>query len=554
MSETAVEVEARSDGYQVVYQGKRLYTDANPRAAADRRAAAATIPPRHLIMVPSPLLWYGIDRLMARDDAPEAVLCVELDRNLAAFSAHNFPPALRDDPRLTFLTGDDQATLDAALTSIGVDTFSGCDIITLSGGFALNSRRYRALETHLRSVLRANWQNRLSLIRLGRRWLLNVFNNLAELPNSRSLDESTADRPTVLVGAGQSLEHCLDALQRFRSEVRIVAVDTALGSLYAAGIQPDYVIVLESQLINREHLLGFMRHGTTFVFDISSAPQIVRQVEPQFRCFFASRFTECAFLRRLERSGLPATWIPPRGSVAVAGLETLSNRIGRPLYLLGTDFSFQTGKPHARGTGSHRWYLRHCSRLHPDSLYAQAMQRPLVTLSDKNGAKARSDTILAGYRLQLLDVLSRIAGPAYDLSPGGLSIELPRAACDALGEHAFAGQSPVSGARAQPLAPPPTRTPPAPASSMVREFLEAQLTMEHALLSDAIGDLEQLYREGSLDPVVIRRVLSSCDYLEIDFPARVKPAEASASNVHQLLVSARHFARVLQNVLTRLAG
>ncbi len=551
MNEAAVEVEARSDGHQVVYQGKRLYSDANPRAAAARRAAAAVIPSRHLIIIPSPLLWYGVDRLMAREDAPAAVLCVEVDRNLATLSAQNIPPALQDDPRITFLTGDDQATLDAALTAIGVDAFSGCDIISLSGGFALNPRRYRALETHLRTVLRANWQNRLSLIRLGRRWLSNVLNNLAELPSSRSLDTLEADGPTVMVGAGPSLEHCIGFLQRFRSELTIITVDTALGCLHAAGIQPDYVIVLEAQLINREHLLGLMRRGSTFVFDLSSAPQIVRQVEPQFRCFFASRFTESAFLSRLEAAGLPGTWIPPRGSVAVAGLESLSTRIGRPLYLLGTDFSFRPGKPHARGTGSHRWYLRHYSRLHPDSLYEQALQRPLVTLTDKNGRNARSDTILAGYRLQLRDVLSGMAGPAYDLSSEGLDIGLLRADCETLDEHALAAQ-PTGAAATRPLAPIPTLS--GPTSAEIHRLVEAQLANERTLLANAISDLEELYREGSLDPAVIRRVLSSCDYLEIDFPTRVKPENASPSNVHQLLVSARHFARVARNALARLAG
>jgi len=548
----APELASRPDGMQVRFRGRFLYSDRTPRSGAERRAAAAALPPRHLIIVPSPLLWYGVEQLLQRSDAPGALLCVELDPALAALSRRYLPPSLAQDSRVRFITLDDPATLDASITELGCEAFSGCDIVSLSGGYLLHRSRYRALESYLRAVLRRNWQNRLSLIRLGRRWLLNTFTNLPDLAESRALSEYRFERPVVLVAAGESLEAHLPSLRAHRGAICIVAADTALGPLVEGGVTPDLVVVLEAQLINLEHVLGFLNTGAAFAFELSSAPQLLRRIPPERRYFFASRFTETAALRRLEQTAPVKPWIAPRGSVAVAALEAVARAAPEDIavHLVGTDFAFRLGKPHARGSGSHRWYLRYTERLAPDALYDQAIARPLLTLQDESGQTVRSDTILAGYRDQLLHAIAVSGVSALEIAADGpftgLPTGLPRSTYTGISAEEVTGDAPQ----------------PAPVSTAaaterrrsVLTFLKAEL----ARLEDAVGHLERISEGadsgGSTrgDGASLSRILAECDYIEIDFPSPSAAGETTTpQHLRRLIVSARHFRRVTRNAYRR---
>lgn len=548
----APELASRPDGMQVRFRGRFLYSDRTPRSGAERRAAAAALPPRHLIIVPSPLLWYGVEQLLQRSDAPGALLCVELDPALAALSRRYLPSSLAQDSRVRFITLDDPATLDASITELGCEAFSGCDIVSLSGGYLLHRSRYRALESYLRAVLRRNWQNRLSLIRLGRRWLLNTFTNLPDLAESRALSEYRFERPVVLVAAGESLEAHLPSLRAHRGAICIVAADTALGPLVEGGVTPDLVVVLEAQLINLEHVLGFLNTGAAFAFELSSAPQLLRRIPPERRYFFASRFTETAALRRLEQTAPVKPWIAPRGSVAVAALEAVARAAPEDVavHLVGTDFAFRLGKPHARGSGSHRWYLRYTERLAPDALYDQAIARPLLTLQDESGQTVRSDTILAGYRDQLLHAIAVSGVSALEIAADGpftgLPTGLPRSTYTGISAEEVTGDAPQ----------------PAPVSTAaaterrrsVLTFLKAEL----ARLEDAVGHLERISEGadsgGSTrgDRASLSRILAECDYIEIDFPSPSAAGETTTpQHLRRLIVSARHFRRVTRNAYRR---
>ncbi len=567
----AAELVSRQDGMQIRFRGRFLYSDHTPRSGAERRAAAAALPERHLIIVPSPLLWYGVEQLLQRSDAPGAVLCVELDSALAELSRRHLPPALAEHPRLRFITSDDRAVLDAAITELGSEEFSGCDIVSLTGGYALHRARYRALENYLRAVLRRNWQNRLSLIRLGRRWLINTFTNLPDLAESRPLTEYRCERPVVLIGAGESLEAHIPSLREHRGDICVVAADTALGPLTEGGVTPDLVVVLEAQLINLEHVLGMLDTGAAFAFELSSAPQLLRRIPPERRYFFASRFTETAALRRIEQTVPAQPWIAPRGSVAVAALEAIARAAGRAVtvHLIGMDFSFRLGKPHARGSGSHRWYLRYTERLAPDALYDQAIARPLVMFHDESGKPLRSDSILAGYRDQLQDAIAVSGVSARELTTGGaqsgLPTGFPRAGYSELSSSSLSlspASSPMASARPTVPAAPPTaagsstaetdRSTTAERYRSVVNFLEQELVR----LENAVADLERITKDTGDDALgeteaLRSRVLTECDYLEIDFPTPTGKKPLTPQQVQRLLVSARHFRRVTRNASRR---
>lgn len=61
------------------------------------------------------------------------------------------------------------------------------------------------------------------------------------------LGECTSAKPVVIVGAGPSLNWCLPAISRFRSDLIIVAASGAVPSLWKSALIPDWTIALEAQ-------------------------------------------------------------------------------------------------------------------------------------------------------------------------------------------------------------------------------------------------------------------------------------------------------------------
>ena len=53
-------------GLTVFYRGKNLYSSSEPREGARRRAAAARLEDRSLVLVPGPGLGYGLEVLLER--------------------------------------------------------------------------------------------------------------------------------------------------------------------------------------------------------------------------------------------------------------------------------------------------------------------------------------------------------------------------------------------------------------------------------------------------------------------------------------------------------
>ncbi len=415
-------------GPTVFYRGLHLYSSRRPEAAPDRLASDTTLPPETLILIPSLGLGYGVDRLLERLPRQSHVLCVEHDPalwNLARQARRD----LSGRDHVTLLLAEDLEPLKDFLDTLPAGRYRRVVTLALCGGARLFPGFYRSVETLLADGIQTYWQNRMTLLHMGRLFIKNLYANLALLPRARDLGGLATDRPVVAVGAGPSLSAVLPLLRRVRERTTLLAVDTALPVLLGSGLTPDYVLALEPQFININDFIGLPEASVAVLADLASSPQVVRFCLERRHCevfFFSSVFHPLSLWRRLEEERLRPLAIPPLGSVGVAAVYAALLITRGAVLCCGLDFSYPLRRTHAAGSPSLTAELASARRSRPVGHveFAALTERPRVTLRDKKGARVESDLVLSSYAKHLRAL---IAGEkrVYDLSPMGLDLGAP---------------------------------------------------------------------------------------------------------------------------------
>ncbi len=501
-------------GFTILHRGKNLYSSSEPRGGACRRAEAARLQERCLILVPGLGLGYGLERLLERLPAGSHLLCVETDPRLPALAA-SFPPPR--DPRFTLALSRQAAV--AAARALGLHRFRRVQAVPLCGSYHLDRAGYDGILQILEEEIRQFWQNRITLAHMSRLWLRNLFTNLAILASGGEALAPPVDRPILVAGAGPSLEAARPRIARARERLTLLAVDTALPAL--DSLAPDWVYALEGQHYNLEDFLPVRDPGLTLLCDLSSCPAVLR-LFPRRRPF-ATRFHPLALFDRLQAAGLLPPELPPLGSVGVTAVQAALSLTAGPVLLAGLDFCYPDGRTHARGTPSHRRALAACSRLAPPgsgSLEALAA-RPLLRVAGKAGRQYQTDLVLRSYALQLR-ALAQANGRLYDLGAEGLETGARPLRTD--GElEAVLG--------AGPWPPAPFLPPFSPQAAQVRDFLRAEV----GLLQAAERELEKALQRGTGTGPAVALV----DYILLATPEADPRRLADRGNLALALANAR---------------
>lgn len=352
MPSASVDVEAGSDGQQVKYEGRRLYSS-RPHSGATARARRIDLPTEALCIVASPLLGYGVDVLTSRLPESSRLILLEANPELRKLTLEYCDtPVLSLQEARTWLHDTDDASLLQ---------FRRVHLVSLNGGYALNARAYREYEDACRVRLQRAWQNKMTTIHMGRMWIANVIENLALLPTASDAGRLRTEKPVAVVGAGPSLDCTIDTLKALRDRLFVVCVDTAYRTLVVRGIRPDLVCIVEAQHANALDFVGVPRANLAVCAELSSHPPLLRTCRRLH--LFSSTFGDAKLLDRLSQASLRPTALPPLGSVGVAALYLAGRMTEGPILTFGLDFAFLHGKTHARGTPKHLLDLRSMSRM-----------------------------------------------------------------------------------------------------------------------------------------------------------------------------------------------
>lgn len=348
---------------------------------------------------------------MVEFDGPLAALCVHEESVIGTCLSR----------RVRFVSSRESALSDGRtlLSRYGIRRILP---VYLTGGARIHQKEYRFLTESLQDLVQQFWHNRGTHIRLGRRWIGNLMRNV--LAESISVQEAgrSLSSTVILIGAGPNLDHHVPFLRKIAKdpgivprEVSLVALDTALPALAAAGITPEIVFSMDAQLANAYDLLPWRWNSVTLVADVTVHPSIPRRFAPHRRAFFSSSFAD-----RLSILGEPVLQeiprIPARGSVAPAAIELLVRAFRvRTIVTVGIDFWYSSPRTHARETGPHRRRRTASNRLADADGGQDLLVRPRTEGRLRDGNSVSCDAVLEGQARQVSILIGELSREFPDL-------------------------------------------------------------------------------------------------------------------------------------------
>jgi hypothetical protein len=418
-------------GFTVKYKGKNLYSSVQPRERACKRADHLEIPGRTLVFVPSLGLGYGLSPLLKKLSQPAHIIVVETDEILFQFACQQEEADIPVDEHLTILRTRDPYELISVLTGIGIWKFRRVIKCSLSGGIHLDKEVYDRMFALLESEIQQYWKNKITFIHMAPLWIKNIFLNLPSIPRADDIATLQTDMPVLVAGAGPSLEESIEIIKEIRDHIIIIAVDTALPFFYQLtregekDLFPDYLFVLESQVVNLNDFISCKNPGIPLICDITSHPSVLRLFS-QKKYFFSSRFADIKLYERMNRAGLLPTEFPPLGSVGVAALYAALHMTTGPVLVTGLDFGYSHNMTHCRGTTHYQFFESAATRFSPvENLIYQSIQaRPLVHQRGKGEQNVLTDIVLSSYARQIPGVVRNRPG-VYDIGRHGLDLGIP---------------------------------------------------------------------------------------------------------------------------------
>jgi hypothetical protein len=199
---------------------------------------------------------------------------------------------------------------------------------------------------------------------------------------------SHAGGRAVVVAAGPSLERALPYLKQVRDQVRLVTVTTALRVLARAGLTPDFVGAVDRRLELGAHFDGLDLEpfrNTPLVYLAGVHPAVLdRWPGPRFAAFRTGSNDGAEFPKS------PKAELFCSGTVTHAAVD-LAVRLGSAeVELIGVDFCFPEGKPHAG-----------------ESPLAQGLASAGPTALNGHGERVPSTLALLGYLRDLEEYVAR---------------------------------------------------------------------------------------------------------------------------------------------------
>jgi len=386
----------------------------NPGAEAAGWLAAA-LGERDLpdpVFVVRPGLGYIIEQILARTPASR-VVAIEPDPVLARalLERRAWTRELRDG-RLVLLCGPAFPGADTLWTAVR-DPDAEPLILVHPVIARLQPEATRAALEVARRITFDAQANLAARRHFAGRYLLNTIENLPVLARTADvarLAGAAEGAPAVIVGAGPSLDRSYDALASVRDRTVLVAADTALRPLLAAGIEPDAAVAVDPGEANARHLLELPPAlQTVLVCEGCLDPRVLRAWAPRLFTFKVSAHHPWPWL---EAQGLARHLLPAWGSVVTSAFE-LALLLGcDPIVFVGLDLAFTRGQPYCRGVTFEAEWTEACAwgEALPRQWASMLARWPAVTLPDTAGGETRSAPHLVAFRDWLVSRAARAAG------------------------------------------------------------------------------------------------------------------------------------------------
>jgi hypothetical protein len=415
------EASARAKG------GPWLHSSRDPRAEALRLAEASLSRGADTALLLGMGLGYAAEAALER--GADRVVACEADPGAlkAAFRARDLRALLADE-RLGFVVGGDSEGVISALEMSGGRKAA---ILELKASQAGNPGWFEGARRAAERWNAKGEVNDNTLRRFGRLWVRNLARNLGTAASSPGVDRlagffaaregGASAMPAIVLAAGPSLDLVLPRIEEIAQRALVVCVDTALRSLLRAGLEPDFLVVVDPQYWNWRHVAGLSSPASFLVSESAAWPALFRS--PRRGTFLAGSLFPLG--RRIEAFAGAKGLLGAGGSVATNAWDLCRVMGCAPVWMAGLDLSFPGGQTHAKASLFEQRALASSGRLAPAALAqaaalvgGQGLEAPSA-----GGGSVRSDPRMLLYAWWFESRFTRPGSPpSYSLSPEGLAI------------------------------------------------------------------------------------------------------------------------------------
>lgn len=267
--------------------------------------------------------------------------------------------------------------------------------------------------------------NRNTLNKFGKLWVKNQCKNIIHMGYENDISlifDKFNDIPGIIVAAGPSMELIIPHLKELKERFLILAVDTAYKSLLEEGIEPDFVMSIDSQYWNARHLDGTNSSKTILIADSSIQPSAIRPFNE--RVFFTkSSFPLGTYF---ESARAPFPKIASGGSVST-NIWDFAHKLGlKEIYFIGQDLGFPGNITHYKNSYFEKNMLNNSTKT--DSIENQSFKYIYSGypnhVTSNSGNKILSDKRMDIYIKWFKEKLSlgRYTN-CFNLSPNGCRID-----------------------------------------------------------------------------------------------------------------------------------
>ena len=395
-------------GFSVKYKEKFLYSKYDPKKNILQKIDGMNFLPGTVVLCMSPLLCYGIKELISKLPENCHVLLCERDIELKkmteeAVSENKF------SSQCSLLSEDELFNLPVILQKSEYEFSDGTKLceagtykrvvrIDFSAGVQFYADFYNELEVSCVNSVKQFWANRFTLVKFGRRYSKNVFENLRTLPYTKKLEDyiGKIKKPIVVLGAGETSETGAEIIKNCREKYFVLCADTAFSFLLGHKIIPDGIVIDEAQSIIAQSFLGIgkiVKKQNEFqkvqVFQsLCSLPHVCGKNFPLEQItFYGTEYASNQFFENLKSQSFFPPVIPPFGSVGITAFflaHLFKENENIPVTSYGLDFAYSKGKTHANGTPAHKRMLRQMSRVKNAENFGACFGENVISLPKEN--------------------------------------------------------------------------------------------------------------------------------------------------------------------------
>lgn len=243
--------------------------------------------------------------------------------------------------------------------------FSSCAIIANNNQME-HARDYFSALSH--AIERAKQKEKINTNtqeRFGKLWVRNSCRNLPYLGSLAGITRYENTCPenlcAVILAAGPSLDEILPHLAKIKKRSVLICTDTALRSCLRAGVEPDFIILVDPQYYAARHIAGLSSPSSVLITESAAYPSVFRfpckEIVLCSSLFALGKYVE----RRLGEKGA----LSAGGSVSTTAWDFARLIGAKKIYFAGLDLGYPDLQTHIRGSTAEEKICAVCDRTRP---------------------------------------------------------------------------------------------------------------------------------------------------------------------------------------------